>query len=133
MTRRESRKSAFLLIFGQQVNAMTLAEILEAADGDEIQTDEFCLGLLSFTLENIEKIDNCITPHLKKWTLARLPKVSLAVLRISCSQLMFMPELPESVIINEAVELAKEFGAEDEYSFVNGTLRSICGVLRPEQ
>jgi N utilization substance protein B len=65
--------------------------------------------------------------------MARLPRVSLAILRISCAQLMFMPDIPQSVVINEAVELAKEYGGESEYSFVNGALRSICGSLGPGQ
>lgn len=112
---------------------MTPEEILETMDSDEIQTDEFCLDLLRFSLSNLEQIDATITPHLKKWTLQRLPKVSLAVLRISCAQLLFMPELPASVIINEAVELAKEYGAEDEYAFVNGALRSISDIVRPDE
>lgn len=133
MTRRESRRNAFLLVFQQPINTMTPEEILETMDSDEIQTDEFCLDLLRFSLSNLEQIDATITPHLKKWTLQRLPKVSLAVLRISCAQLLFMPELPASVIINEAVELAKEYGAEDEYAFVNGALRSISDIVRPDE
>lgn len=133
MTRHESRKNAFILIFQLPMNEMTLADMLDAADSDEIQTDEFCLNLLSFTLDNLAAVDKAIEPHLNKWTLNRLPKVSLAVLRISCAQLLFMPDLPASVIINEAVELTKEFGAEDEYAFVNGTLRNITAVARPEE
>lgn len=131
MTRHESRRNAFTLIFQLSINEMTLEDMLDATDRDEIQTDSFCLNLLSFTLDNLADIDNVIKPHLNKWTLNRLPKVSLAVLRVSCTQLMYMPDLPASVIINEAVELAKEFGADDEYAFVNGALRSIKDAVRP--
>lgn len=133
MTRRQSRKNAFMLLFQKSVNDVTLKELLEDADLEEIQTDAFCLDLLGHSIEHLDEIDAIIEPHLKKWTLARLPRVSLAVLRLSVAQLLYMPDLPESVIINEAVELAKEFGAEDEYSFVNGALRNISAVLRPKQ
>ena len=133
MTRRESRKNAFLLIFQYPVNPVNLDEIVEITDTDEIQTDEFCLDLLGVTIENIKTIDEAIRPHLKKWTLNRLPRVSLAVLRISSAQLLYMPDLPESVIINEAVEITKEFGTEDEYAFVNGALRSISETVREKE
>ena len=107
--------------------------MLENIDSGEIQTDEFCLNLLGCTMNNLSEIDDAIKPHLKKWTLERLPKVSLAVLRISCAQMLFMPDVPASVIINEAVELAKEYGGDDEYSFINGALRSIKNSVRPEE
>lgn len=131
MTRRESRKLAFSLVFQLSVNEMSYDELIEiAAEDEEIEMDEFCLAVLKNTVDNLIQIDAAITPHLKKWTLARLPRVSLAILRISCAQLMFMQDLPDSVVINEAVELAKEFGADDEYAFVNGTLRSINDALK---
>lgn len=133
MTRRESRKSAFQLFFQKPSNDVTLEEMLQDADPEDIQTDEFGQTLLRLAIAHIDEIDAQIRPHLKRWTLERLPRVSLAVLRLSVAQLMYMPELPASVIINEAVELAKEFGAEDEYSFVNGALRSISDVVRPDQ
>ncbi len=134
MTRRESRRTAFMLVFQKYSNDLPADEILEAAaEDEELQTDEFCEQLVRTTCERIYEIDAIIEPHLKKWSMARLPRVSLGVLRISCAQLMFMPELPDSVVINEAVELAKEFGGDDEYAFVNGTLRSINDALKAQQ
>lgn len=133
MTRRESRKNAFMLFFQTAVNDVTLDELLENADFEDIHTDEFGLALLRGAIGHLDEIDALIRPHLKRWTLERLPRVSLAVLRLSVAQLLYMPEIPASVIINEAVELAKEFGAEDEYAFVNGSLRSISGVVRPQE
>ncbi len=126
MTRRDSRKLAFTQIFQLPSNTIPLDELLEnMQDTPEYTPDEFCVQLIQNTLGHLAEIDAAIVPHLKRWTLERLPRVSLAILRVSCAQLLYMPELPDSVVINEAVELAKEFGAEDEYSFVNGTLRSI--------
>ncbi len=134
MTRRESRKTAFTLVFQLPVNEMSYDELIEVTGEDEdVELDEFCLSIVKNTVDNLIQIDAAITPHLKKWTLNRLPRTSLAILRISCAQLLFMPELPDSVVINEAVELAKEFGDEDEYAFVNGTLRSINNVIKEAQ
>ena len=131
MTRRESRQTAFSLIFQLPINSLSYDELLEtAAEDEELQLDDFCLEILRCTLDHLAEIDAVIEPHLKKWTLSRLPKVSLAVLRVSCAQLMYMPDVPDSVVINEAVELAKAYGADDEYAFVNGTLRSVNEALK---
>jgi len=125
MKRHESRKNAFLLVFQQPINNASTEEMLENIDSGEIQTDEFCLNLLGCTMNNLSEIDDAIKPHLKKWTLERLPKVSLAVLRISCAQMLFMPDVPASVIINEAVELAKLYGDAEAPKFINGVLGAI--------
>ncbi len=126
MTRRESRKTAFTLLFQLPVNEMDYDELIEvASEAEDIEMDAFCLSLVRDTMAHLGEIDEAIRPHLKKWSLGRLPKVSLAVLRLSCAQLFYQPDLPDSVVINEAVELTKTFGADDEYAFVNGALRSI--------
>ncbi len=127
MTRHQARTNAFLLIFQLAANDLEPETLLtESAEELELEVDEFCVAVVNNTVEHLVEIDGMITPNLKKWTLARLPRVSLAVLRISCAQLMYMSEVPLSVVIDEAVEIAKEFGADDEYSFVNGVLRSVA-------
>lgn len=131
MTRRESRRTAFMLVFQKYSNDVSADEILDAAaEDEEMPTDEFCEQLVRLTCEHLPELDALIEPNLKKWSMARLPRVSLAILRLSCAQLLYMPDLPDSVVINEAVELAKEFGADDEYAFVNGTLRSVNTQLQ---
>ncbi len=122
-----------MLTFQKYSNDITFEDAIEAIEGDEeISVDDFARSIVELTFSNIEEIDALIIPNLKKWTIKRIPKVSLAVLRISCAQLLYMKDIPDSVVINEAVELAKEFGAEDEYSFVNGTLRNINLALKGE-
>lgn len=137
MKRRESREVAFLLCFGLSLNSQSLDELLQTTmDAEGPQVDEFSLRLLELVCEHTDEIDELITQNLKSWTLERIPKVSLAVLRISCAQLLYMPDIPASVVINEAVDLAKKFGGDDEYSFVNGALRGVyesTAPQRPEQ
>lgn len=134
MTRHEARRAAFMLVFQKYSNDISFEDAVEAVEDDEeISLDEFSKSLLEQTFNHIAEIDEVIKPSLKKWTISRLPKVSLAVLRISCAQLMYMKDIPDGVVINEAVELAKEFGADDEYSFVNGALRSINLSLKGEE
>lgn len=131
MTRHQARTNAFLLIFQLAANELEPETLLtESAEELELEVDEFCAAVVNNTVEHLADIDGAIKPNLKKWTLERLPRVSLAVLRISCAQLMYLSDdVPLSVVIDEAVEIAKEFGADDEYSFVNGVLRSVAADM----
>ena len=62
--------------------------------------------------------------HLQGWTLDRIPKTSLAILRLSAAQLLYMKDIPVAVVISEAVQLAKRFGDSGDYVFINGALSS---------
>ena len=85
--------------------------------------------LVTGTIENISAVDKIIQSHLENWEMARLNRVDLAVLRISSYTLMFQSDIPPSVVIDEAVEISKEFGTDDSYRFVNGVLDSIRKAL----
>ncbi|NLC79429.1 MAG: transcription antitermination factor NusB [Ruminococcaceae bacterium] len=123
-----------MLVFQKYSNDISYEEAVGAIEEDEeeLSLDDFSRSIIELTFTHLDEIDAVIEPNLKKWTLKRIPKVSLAALRISCAQLMFMKDIPDSVVINEAVELAKEFGTDDEYSFVNGALRNINLSLKGE-
>lgn len=159
MTRRQARRNAFLLLFQLAANPQDMDGLLALSGEFSIETEdymsaapdaagtdeqppapeEFDVTLDAYGRQLLEEvschladIDDAIRPHLTNWTLERLPRVSLAVLRLSCAELMYLPDLPDSVIINEAVELAKQYGAEDEYAFVNGALRNLNNAVRPQ-
>ena len=85
--------------------------------------------LVTGTVENIAEVDRTIQEHLENWELKRLNRVDLAVLRMSLYTLMFQEETPPSVVIDEAVEISREFGTDDSYRFVNGVLDSIRKTL----
>ena len=105
----------------------------ELADEINLADDDFVEAIVTNTTEHLAEIDELITENLKNWKLDRIPKTSLAILRISCAQLLYMSDvIPAKVIINEAVELAKKYGADDDYSFVNGILRNISQSLSKE-
>lgn len=75
--------------------------------------------------ENEEKIDNMILAKLKNWSIERIFKIDLAILRLAVYELNFMDAIPPKVAINEAVELAKKYGNDASSNFVNGVLREI--------
>lgn len=84
---------------------------------------EYCRLLFLETVKNHEAIDAAITPHLDR-AIAMLNPVELSVLRLAMYELQHHPEVPSAVVINEAIELAKEFGATDGYKFVNAVLHA---------
>lgn len=70
-----------------------------------------------------------IESKLKNWKLSRISKVSLSILRVAVYELKYMDDVPTNVSINEAVELAKQYANEDDYSFINGVLGAIAKEL----
>jgi N utilization substance protein B len=80
-------------------------------------------------LSNISKIDELISKSAPKFPLERIAKTDLAVLRLAVYEMVIAPVEPKKVIINEAVELAKEFGGDKSYAFINAVLGDIVKQL----
>ena len=84
-------------------------------------------------ISHISELDSLIVEKAPKWPIAKINKIDLAILRCSIWELKFSQQpTPVKVIIDEAVELAKEFGTETSSSFVNGVLGSIINQDEPE-
>lgn len=135
MTRKEAREQAFIIIFEKEFNSeYSLDEIVEAAKEAELfDADDFAYGLAVKTFENMDRLDEIISEKLKGgWKISRISKVSLAVLRLAVCEMTEFSDIPLSVSINEAVELAKKYAAEDEFSFVNGVLASVGKSLKED-
>lgn len=128
MTRKEARNQAFVLIFEKGINNESVEDILEAAKVcREFLEDEDGYTVKAFTgvYDNIEEIDGIISDNLSGWTINRISKVSLAVLRLAIYEIKYMDDIPESVSIDEAVELCKIYSTQDDASFVNGVLGTV--------
>lgn len=127
MTRRQSREQAFILMFEKSFrDDETIQDIIASAIEDEmLKEDEFSFMLTNKAEENINSIDEMIMKFSNGWSISRIPKVSLAIMRVAVTEMMFVESVPVSVSINEAVELSKIYGGENDSSFVNGILGSI--------
>jgi N utilization substance protein B len=127
-TRRHARIAAFQALYAWE-DTKSGVEELTAMDWLEREPDEhersFAALLIAGTLENIEDIDNQIRTHLKRWSFERLARVDLAILRSSAYALLYQKDIPPSVTIDEAVEIAKQFGTPESFRFVNGVLDGI--------
>lgn len=128
MKRNEAREQAFLLLFSSEFQGEVSAEevIANAKEAGEYESDAYTRRLVEGVLENRSDIDAAISEKLTKWKIGRLPKTSLAILRVGCYEILYCEDVPDSVAINEAVELAKRFGSERDFAFINGVLGNIA-------
>jgi transcription antitermination protein NusB len=85
----------------------------------------FARLIVAGALESMEAVDASINAHLQNWSFERLKRVDLAVLRIGAYSLLFQRDIPAQITIDEAIEIAKEYGSEDSYRFINGVLDGI--------
>ena len=127
MTRREARELAFILLFERSFSGETIAEILEnAGEARDITGDAFALSLAEGAVEHTEEINEIISANAHNWSRERLSRVALAILRLAIYEMKWVEDIPVSVSINEAVELAKLYGGDTDASVINGVLGGIA-------
>ncbi|MEC6747780.1 transcription antitermination factor NusB [Marinilactibacillus sp. GCM10026970] len=99
----------------------------EDKSGSQIVRDalNYLTVVVAGVKDNENVIDETISRHLKKWTLNRLERTNLLILRLATYELLFQKEIDKSIVINEAIELTKDFNDQNASKFVNGVLQSI--------
>lgn len=136
MTKRhESRELAFVLLFEKSVLGDCMADIIEMAqEARDVRLDDYCKRLTALAEVHLEEIDAVIEKNIRGWKLQRLSKITLAILRVAVCEMQFQrtDDVPVSVSINEAVELAKMYGNEKDAAYVNGVLSSVAKALSGE-
>ena len=127
--RRKGRIIAFQVIFSWDFNNNEINDLINFnwANKKEIQEDSilFAKLIINGTIENIKEIDEKIKKHITNWDFKRIAKVDLAILRLSTYSLMFQKDIVGSIVIDEAIDISKEFSSEESYRFINGVLDSI--------
>ena len=127
-SRRSARIIALQALYQIDISNRPVEEVL-SFDWLDKQYDEdtinFAKELIKGTIEHLDFIDSRIKNQLEHWDLERLSYIDRSILRFSTFSIYFQDDVPDTVIINEAVELAKVFGTDDSYRFVNGVLDGI--------
>lgn len=130
MKRRLARKKAIQALFQIDVSGTDTQDAKDFVLDGEDGSDPFFHRLVDETVANLTAIDQTIKKHLEHWRFDRIGKVDRAILRMAVYELRYEEEIPTSVTMNEAVELAKVFGGDESSRFVNGVLSK---VLEGEQ
>lgn len=131
LERSRARRQALQILYQREVTSEPVARILAERSfvHDEFGLDEpndFCRMLGLGTEQHVEEIDRRIGQVSEHWVVSRMPLVDRNILRLAVFELLYLDEVPASVTINEAVELAKMYGGEDSSKFVNGVLGRIA-------
>ena len=138
MSRAFAREDAFKLVFEMEITKIdsesAISYLYETVDKkNEMWVQEFVSAPNRKYIEEIVRgvegkcdfLIEIITPTLKDWTISRISKVNLALLKIAVYEIYFIDDIPEKVSVNEAVKLAKTYGGKESASFVNGVLGTV--------
>ncbi|MEI2666561.1 transcription antitermination factor NusB [Rossellomorea sp. LJF3] len=125
MKRRVAREKALQALFQIDMSGIepkvALRNVLEEEEKMDAYLEQIVLGFI----ENQERVDGHIRENLEKWSFDRLAKVDRNILRLGVYELLFVEDVPNNVVINEAVEIAKIFGDDQSSKFINGVLSKV--------
>ena len=142
--RRRAREFCLALIFAADVGRQTPGRILDRAEalldtlmalwnlnareagklGAEIE--DYGRGLAEQYFAHTREVDELISTYSEGWAVSRMPAVDRNLLRMALAEMLYEPEVPVGVTIDEAVELAKEYGTEESGKFINGILGAVA-------
>jgi N utilization substance protein B len=138
-SRRKARILAFQALYAWEGSGSPLSELLsfswiEPEKRELLEEDiaAFSRLIIAGTIENSADIDARISKHLSHWPFERLKKVDLAILRMGTYCLVHQRDIPPQITIDEAIEIAKEFGSDDSFKFINGVLDGINKEIAPQ-
>lgn len=138
MSRRAARKHIFNIIFQIEFHKDDMNDVIEdyieQIEKNESPDDIFFIKKEARgILENQNQIDSIISNSTQNWTVERMAKVDIAILRIAVYEFIYSEDIPENVSINEAIELAKEFSSDKAPSFINGILGKAINIVNNEK
>lgn len=137
LSRHRARELALKGLYALEIGEAGAEKIVESVivdeDADESQL-EFARSLFEIVRDERKWADETITNLATNWDIGRMAVIDLIIMRMAISQLKQMPDIPVKVVINEAIELAKEYSTAESSAFINGILDSfvkaspeICG------
>ena len=127
MKRKRSREIAMELLFSMEISKNSYEETIECFVVDyemDLKTIdlEYIKEVMKSVVDHKEEIDEIIKNSLINWTIDRVSKVNLTIVRLAIAEMLYINDVPEVVAINEAIELTKKYSDDKSVSFVNGAL-----------
>lgn len=132
MKRKETREEAVKIAYSMDINKnfdKSIPDLYVEHFGLDHIDFEYLNKTISDMIDNLDAIDKYITDNSKDWKISRIAKVDLAILRISLSEILYNDTIPNSVSINEAVEISKKYSNEDSHKYINGILGTVVRDL----
>lgn len=143
MSRKIAREVAFKIIFSNELefendtlkelieNIISDVELVETTNKNDISSEDkkYIEQVVSGIAEKKDELDEKIKTYLKGWTMDRISKTDLAILRLAVYEMLYREDIPCKVSINEAIELAKAFCEESSPAFINGVLAGVVNSL----
>ena len=128
--RSKARKQTLDLLYEADIRGTAAIDILASRSDDDSDADarpirEFTRELIAGISAQKRKIDELISTYAQGWDMDRLPTVDRNILRLAIYELIWTPDLPEGVVINEALELAKQLSTDESASYIHGVLGKI--------
>ena len=134
--RTAARKNAAQILYSGAIRNVSAFDLLEEGTMTclEKEISDYAYDLVKGVEEHKDELDEKLDSISKNWSVSRMPLMDLAILRIALYEMLYVDMVPISVSINEAVEMAKEFGGEDDSpKFVNGMLGNVARELEGEK
>ena len=127
MTRKKEREQAFEILYEKSFHPETeIEDILRVnIDNGLIEDNQYVNAIVTKAWDKLFGIDELIERHSIGWKVKRISKVALAALRLAICEILYFDDIPTAVSINEAVELCKKYGTEEDAPFVNGILGTL--------
>jgi len=135
-TRRKSREIALQILYLLDVNQGNLEETIENFWRDFRPSEklkDFTVRIVEGVYSHKKEIDNIIQYYSNNWSINRMTTVDRNILRLAIFEILFCPDIPVKVSLNEAIELGKKFGAEKSAGFINGILDRVSHELCPQK
>jgi N utilization substance protein B len=135
-SRTKARELALQMLFQWEVGKHPPAHVLQTfMHGRKLtpDVDTFARGLFEGTVSEVSILDRTIAEHSKNWRTERMAAIDRNILRMALYEILHYLETPGTVVINEALELARRFASEDSVEFVNGVLDAIWKSLPQAQ
>ncbi len=132
MNRRLARLRSVQALYQMDITDVDADQAIKNSMLEDEQADEFLLSAVHGVWEHLVEIDERLVGQLEHWTLERVGNVDRAILRECVYEMLYVPDIPLNVSVNEAIELAKAFGGIEAGKFVNGVLSNILSDCERE-
>lgn len=130
MNRKTARENAFILIFERCFRNDSVEDIIsDAIEARDFEYDDYVEMIFKGVCEKTVEVDSAISANLQGWSITRLSKVTLSLLRLAVFEMLYVEDIPLKVSINEAVEIAKKYSTKDDAAYINGVLGSVASKI----